>query len=61
MNKGAARAANTAPDRDGRSRQFGGMSWVPGGVAGVKRARVYQISSADDFPQPAAVLAMGSI
>ena len=30
-------------------------------LLGVKRARVYQISSADDFPQPAAVLAMGSI
>ena len=27
----------------------------------VKRARVYQISNTDDFPQPAAVLAMGSI
>jgi len=30
-------------------------------LLGVKRARVYQISSAEDFPQPAAVLAMGSI
>jgi prophage regulatory protein len=30
-------------------------------LLGVKRARVYQISNADDFPQPAAVLAMGSI
>ena len=38
-----------------------GCRGFPVGVAGVKRARVYQISSADDFPQPAAVLAMGSI
>ena len=30
-------------------------------LLGVGRARVYQISSADDFPKPAAVLAMGSI
>ncbi len=30
-------------------------------LLGVKRARVYQISNTDDFPQPAAVLAMGSI
>ena len=30
-------------------------------LLGVKRARVYQITNTDDFPQPAAVLAMGSI
>ncbi len=30
-------------------------------LLGVKRARVYQISNTDDFPKPAAVLAMGSI
>ncbi len=30
-------------------------------LLGVGRARVYQISSTDDFPKPAAVLAMGSI
>jgi predicted DNA-binding transcriptional regulator AlpA len=30
-------------------------------LLGVKRARVFQISNTPDFPQPAAVLAMGSI
>ena len=30
-------------------------------LMGVSRARVYQIASADDFPAPVAVLAMGSI
>ena len=30
-------------------------------LLGVKRARVYQITNTVDFPQPAAVLAMGSI
>jgi prophage regulatory protein len=30
-------------------------------LLGVGRARVYQISNADDFPKPAAILAMGSI
>jgi predicted DNA-binding transcriptional regulator AlpA len=30
-------------------------------LLGVKRARVFQISNTDDFPRPAAVLAMGSI
>ena len=30
-------------------------------LLGVKRARVYQITNTDDFPKPAAVLAMGSI
>ena len=30
-------------------------------LLGVKRARVYQLSNAPDFPRPVAVLAMGSI
>jgi hypothetical protein len=54
-------AANTAPDKDGRSRQVGGMSWVPVGLPASNERGCTRSAVRTTSRSQAAVLAMGSI